>query len=183
MPSMPFASRWLALAMIALPPSLSAATLDTALPWHDATQMIVVVTPGWDSTDGTLQKFERTGDAWHAVGDTTAISVGRSGAAWGLGLHPAQTNGPQKREGDGRSPAGVFALGDAFGYATTADTTLPYQAMQASSYCMDVPASPRHTTTASSTATWLARTPWKVPPNPCDWICIKAAIRATRKAG
>lgn len=144
MPSIPFTSRWLALAMIALPSSLFAATTDTALPWHDATQMIVVVTPDWDSTDGTLQKFERTGDAWHAVEDAVAISVGRSGAAWGLGLHPAQTDGPQKREGDGRSPAGVFALGDAFGYATTADTTLPYQAMQASSYCMDVPASPHY---------------------------------------
>ena len=44
---------------------------------------------------------------------TTAapVSVGRNGAAWGLGLHAAQPQGPQKQEGDGRAPAGVFTLG------------------------------------------------------------------------
>ncbi|MBO8042497.1 hypothetical protein J6396_33130, partial [Pseudomonas aeruginosa] len=60
-----------------------------------------------------------------------------------LGLHPAQADGPQKQEGDGRSPAGVFALGSAFGYAVTRPgTAMPYQPMLDSSYCMDVPASP-----------------------------------------
>ncbi len=60
----------------------------------------------------------------------------------GEGLHPAQTQGPQKREGDGRSPAGVFAIGPAFGYASKIDTAMPYQAMSATHYCMDVPSSP-----------------------------------------
>ncbi len=137
---MPF--RWLAFAMAAFSPAVSAASADTASPWRDATQMIAVVTPDWDSTEGTMQRFERTGNGWHAIDDSVAIAVGRSGAAWGLGLHPSQSDGPQKREGDGRAPAGVFALGDAFGYAAAADTAMPYQAMQASNYCMDVPASP-----------------------------------------
>ena len=47
-----------------------------------------------------------------------------------------------KREGDGRSPAGVFAIGEAFGYAATATTALPYAPMQASDYCVDVSGSP-----------------------------------------
>src|SRR3546814_17274315 len=51
---------------------------------------------------------------------------------------PAQTGGPAKREGDGRAPAGVFAIGEAFGYATQAPTALPYAPMQAGSWCMDV---------------------------------------------
>ena len=70
------------------------------------------------------------------------ISVGRNGAAWGLGLHPAQSGGPQKQEGDGRAPAGVFTLGEAFGYAGDAATAMPYRPMQATSYCIDVPDSP-----------------------------------------
>ncbi|MBN8224609.1 MAG: hypothetical protein J0L89_07315, partial [Xanthomonadales bacterium] len=59
-------------------------------------------------------------------------------------LHAAADlgDGPVKREGDGRSPAGVFALGTAFGYAGQAAAGLPYAQMQASSWCMDVPDSP-----------------------------------------
>jgi L,D-peptidoglycan transpeptidase YkuD (ErfK/YbiS/YcfS/YnhG family) len=68
--------------------------------------------------------------------------LGRTGSAWGIGLHPAGSSGPQKREGDGRAPAGVFALGTAFGYAGGARTALPYRGMGASDYCIDVPASP-----------------------------------------
>ena len=45
---------------------------------------------------------------------------------------------PHKREGDGRSPAGVFTIGQAFGYAEHADTALDYRQMQADSYCDDV---------------------------------------------
>jgi L,D-peptidoglycan transpeptidase YkuD (ErfK/YbiS/YcfS/YnhG family) len=36
----------------------------------------------------------------------------------------------------------VFGIGDAFGYAQRADTALPYDAMQASHYCIDVDGSP-----------------------------------------
>ena len=57
------------------------------------------------------------------------------------GLHPKQTT-PLKQEGDGRSPAGVFRIADAFGYAEAARTTLPYRAMSASDYCIDVSGSP-----------------------------------------
>lgn len=56
---------------------------------------------------------------------------------WGLGLHPldalpaALRNAPQKVEGDGRTPAGVFRLGEAFGIASPAAahhlTRLPYR--------------------------------------------------------
>ena len=43
------------------------------------------------------------------------ITIGRAGAAWGIGLHPQQL-GPRKKEGDGRSPAGVFRIGDTEGF-------------------------------------------------------------------
>lgn len=114
-----------------------------AIAWDDARQMVLVTTAGWDAGTGTLRTFERDGaGAWRERGEAAPVSVGRGGAAWGLGLHPAQAAGPVKREGDGRSPAGVFAIGEAFGYADHADTALPYAQMQATSWCMDVVDSP-----------------------------------------
>lgn len=114
----------------------------TALPWRYARQAVVVTTADWNADHGTLQRFERSPGCWKAVGEPEPVEIGRSGSAWGIGLHAAPEAGPVKREGDGRSPAGVFGIGDAFGYAATASTALPYQAMQESSYCVDVVDSP-----------------------------------------
>jgi L,D-peptidoglycan transpeptidase YkuD (ErfK/YbiS/YcfS/YnhG family) len=114
-------------------------------PWPDANsrQLIVVLTPGWDAAEGRLARFSRADDGqWIPVGDSFDVTVGRSGAAWGRGLHPAQSEGPQKQEGDGRAPAGVFALGIAFGYAEGARSGLPYRAMSSEDWCIDVPGSP-----------------------------------------
>lgn len=106
--------------------------------------MVVVVTPDWDATQATLRRYRRDSAdaAWIAVGDASPVVLGRSGSAWGLGLSPAQSSGPQKREGDGRNPAGVFAIGPAFGAARSVATGLQYLPMSATSYCVDVPSSP-----------------------------------------
>ncbi|MCL6713094.1 hypothetical protein M8R20_39605 [Pseudomonas sp. R2.Fl] len=114
----------------------------TASAWRQGQQLILVVTPDWNASGGRMQTFERLGEDWRAMESPVAVTVGRSGAAWGRGLHPAQADGPQKREGDGRAPAGVFTLGEAFGYAAQRDTGLAYAPMRASHYCIDVPASP-----------------------------------------
>jgi D-alanyl-D-alanine dipeptidase len=88
-----------------------------------STQMIVVTTADWDAVDGRLQRYERasTRDAWQPVGDSIAIVVGRHGLGWGAGVAAVaadrRSDDPVKREGDGRSPAGVFQLGGTFGYA------------------------------------------------------------------
>jgi len=111
--------------------------------WRDARQMVLVTTADWNATTGTLRTFVRDdAGAWHEQGEAAPVSVGRGGSGWGIGLHPAQAGGPVKREGDGRAPAGVFAIGEAFGYAEAASTALPYAQMQAGSWCMDVVASP-----------------------------------------
>ena len=108
-----------------------------AVRWQQSRQMVLVTIPDWDSNHGTLRTYERTADGWRQVEVAAPVMIGRSGAAWGLGLHAAQP-GAQKREGDGRAPAGVFAVGTAFGYAADTGTALPYAAMQASHYCIDV---------------------------------------------
>ena len=114
-------------------------------PWpNPATrQLVVVLTPNWDAPQGRLARFERdAGGAWRPVGASFPVMVGRSGSAWGLGVHATQSDGPQKAEGDGRAPAGVFAIGAAFGYAESAATRLAYSPMQREHWCIDVPGSP-----------------------------------------
>ncbi|MGN6329605.1 MAG: L,D-transpeptidase family protein [Rhodanobacter sp.] len=113
-----------------------------ALPWHDARQMIVVTTAGWNTDHGTLRTFERRQGRWRQVRGATPVTLGAAGAGWGVGLHPPQRGGPVKREGDNRSPAGVFRIGEAFGYAARAATAMPYRPLGASDWCVDVSSSP-----------------------------------------
>lgn len=118
-----------------------AADADPTRAWSDARQLVLVVTPGQDATSGRMRAFDRVGDAWKPAGEAFDVSVGRSGIAWGIGLHPPQP-GLAKREGDGRAPEGVFRIGTAFGYASSARTGLPYAAMSATHWCVDVDGAP-----------------------------------------
>lgn len=138
--------------LAALPPLLLAATLAActhapapatgdAQRWASAGQLVLVTTPDWDSTKGELRRYERDGDGWRAVGQAEPIVVGRTGLAWGDGLHATRADGPVKREGDGKAPAGAFGIGIAFGYAPQARTGLDYQAMGRNDWCIDVPES------------------------------------------
>lgn len=118
-----------------------------------STQAIVVTTPDWNAVPGQLQRFERanTHARWRAVDAPIAIVVGQSGLGWGLGVDPANRtqagdlSGPVKKEGDRRSPAGIFELGTAFGYAAQplAGLKLPYLELTPTVECVDDPAS-RH---------------------------------------
>lgn len=116
-----------------------------------ATQLLVVTTTGWDSTTGELRRFVRddVGSAWRREGSAVPVVVGRSGLAWGVGFDSlaadgATTAGPRKREGDGRSPAGAFALDRAFGFASpdsTGSFDYPYLPLAPGTECVDDPRS------------------------------------------
>src|SRR5215218_1632786 len=97
-----------------------AAAGKTPAPLARSRQVVVVTTRGWDDVPGTLRRFELKGArrAWAQVGGDVPVAVGRNGLGWGAGLVDTSADaGPQKREGDGKAPAGVFALGPAFGFA------------------------------------------------------------------
>jgi uncharacterized protein YijF (DUF1287 family)/L,D-peptidoglycan transpeptidase YkuD (ErfK/YbiS/YcfS/YnhG family) len=85
------------------------------------------------------------GGAWQVEGERFDVVLGHGGVAWGVGLHgdgaPAGVRGPVKREGDGRTPAGVFALGRLYGRAPASTLALPYAAMPESLRCVDDPGS------------------------------------------
>jgi L,D-peptidoglycan transpeptidase YkuD (ErfK/YbiS/YcfS/YnhG family) len=103
----------------AVVPSPGARVVQAAsTPLDGARQMVLVVTPGWDSTAGTLRRFTRDSDAdaWRAVGAVVRSSSGRAGIGWDDSQVRPAAGEPVKREGDGRSPAGAFALDTAFGF-------------------------------------------------------------------
>lgn len=109
--------------------------------WATAEQLVLVTTADWDAPAGSLRYYERAGTGWRQVGKAVDVTVGRKGTAWGIGLHAARNDGPVKREGDGKAPAGVFAIGTAFGYAEGARTGLDYKGMGHNDWCIDVPES------------------------------------------
>ena len=132
------------LSLLLLLAAASGVRADSASPVipADSTQLLLVTSADWQAASGQLQAFERIEGAWRPVRPPFAVSIGKHGSAWGSGLHPEPQAGPQKREGDGKAPAGLFALGTAFGYAPVNTTALGYQAMAESDWCVDVNASP-----------------------------------------
>lgn len=84
-----------------------------ATPIPPETKVLILAVPdSWNSTQTQLQAYrrEKSRDTWTAITPSFSANLGRNGLAWGRGCHPVQ-EGPQKREGDKKSPAGVFLLG------------------------------------------------------------------------
>lgn len=96
---------------------------------RSTSQCVVAVTPGWDSSRATLSTYEKRGGRWQRVHGPWPARIGKNGLAWGRGLHPVTDGARRKREGDGRAPAGVFAIGGAWGYAAAVERhpRLPYR--------------------------------------------------------
>jgi L,D-peptidoglycan transpeptidase YkuD (ErfK/YbiS/YcfS/YnhG family) len=121
------------------------------IPPARSTQVIVVTTSDWNAVEGQLRRYERAtaDEKWRPVGDPISIVVGKNGLGWGVGVivtddaQVRSTGDPVKREGDGKSPAGVFALGTAFGYAAEPlqGLKMPYLNLTASIECVDDPGS------------------------------------------
>lgn len=120
---------------------------DAAVVPASARQLITAVVDDWTSTRATLRSYRRGDGGWQLEGAPWPAVIGKTGAAWGSGLHgagaPAGRTGPTKREGDAKSPAGAFALRSSYGYADAppAGTRLPYVAVDEPWKCIDDPRS------------------------------------------
>ena len=117
----------------------------------ESTQLLLATVGDWDDVTAELARFERApGGTWKLIGDAWPAVIGARGSAWGRGLHgrgaPAGRDGPVKREGDGKSPAGAFVLGPTFGYAARAlpGARAPYAAVDDSWVCVDDSRSARY---------------------------------------
>jgi len=112
-------------------------------------QLVLVVAPHMGATTGTLRRFVRQGpDApWREAGQGFSCLLGRGGLGYGRGLTPMPA-GPEKKQGDGRTPAGFFSLPEAFGYADAqtahaAGVRLPYTMVTDRVACVADPAVPQ----------------------------------------
>ena len=119
-----------------------AARAKSASPLARSRQLILVTTRDWDAVEGTLRRFERKNEKaeWQVVGAAIPVVVGRGGMGWGAGLNAQTGEGPLKKEGDGKAPAGVFKLGPAFGFDTTAEASwlrMPYTPLTPTVECVD----------------------------------------------
>jgi L,D-peptidoglycan transpeptidase YkuD (ErfK/YbiS/YcfS/YnhG family) len=105
-------------------------------------QLLVVRTESWASAVGNLQRYQKIGERWRAIGKPIPVSVGKNGLAWGRGIYLNARRVPAKVEGDGCAPAGIFRLGPAFGYAprSPAGCRLIYRAITERDYFVDAPA-------------------------------------------
>src|ERR1051326_1473850 len=80
------------------------------------------------------------------------LSSARMAIGWGIGVIATDdakvraAADPVKKEGDGKSPGGVFALGTAFGYASQPlpGLKVPYLNLTPSIECVDDPGSRRY---------------------------------------
>jgi L,D-peptidoglycan transpeptidase YkuD (ErfK/YbiS/YcfS/YnhG family) len=111
----------------------------------ESRQLVLSVSRSWAASEAEVRRYERPGPdrPWSPVGPSMTAALGRSGLAWGRGLHPRGLAGETKREGDGRAPAGVFELRRATGYAPSPPpgTRLEYRQATSSLRCVDDPRS------------------------------------------
>jgi D-alanyl-D-alanine dipeptidase len=108
-------------------------------------QMVVVTTADWNATAGELRRFARVHGKWQAVGEPVRVVVGKNGMGWGAGLDArkvaelGEADDPVKKEGDKKSPAGVFRLSETFGFAENAQPgwKMPYVYLSPTVECVD----------------------------------------------
>ena len=103
----------------------------------ESKQLLFVSTPNWNARNGILQRYERHDENWSKIGKEIKIILGRNGLGWGLGLHTVPNDAQYiKKEGDGKAPAGLFSLGNGFGYQDF-KINFPYQAYKRTDHCVD----------------------------------------------
>lgn len=113
------------------------------IPYSESLQAVVVTTKDWTAIKGEAGIFERanTKAEWKSVGKSFPVVVGKNGMAWSDGLNnlPSDTGRLlMKIEGDGKSPAGIFALSAAFGTIEKSDKIIiPYTKLEEFTECVD----------------------------------------------
>jgi L,D-peptidoglycan transpeptidase YkuD (ErfK/YbiS/YcfS/YnhG family) len=87
---------------------------------YRATRLVIVSVPNMESTKADVRTFERKSPAarWEARSKREPAVVGMNGIAWGNPyISYGKKDEPVKREGDQRTPAGIYRFGATFGFA------------------------------------------------------------------
>lgn len=110
------------------------------IPFTESWQAVVVTTKDASAVQGTARLFERKNakSKWKAVGENFPVVVGRNGLAWSEDTYLPDNLSEFKREGDGKSPAGIFPLTAAFGFSQKSNVIkLPYTKIEDFTECVD----------------------------------------------
>lgn len=117
-------------------------------PYSSSLQAVVVTTKDWAAVQGTAQLFERKKPGsrkWKAVGEPFPVVVGRGGLGWGTGINETPAGVDKallKAEGDGKAPAGIFALTSLFASSDKPEyAKLPFTKLEEFTECVDDPKS------------------------------------------
>ena len=103
----------------------------------ESRQLLMVTTNSWSDKEGKLQRFEKIENSWSKVGRPISIILGRNGLGWGIGIHKIPKDAKFiKKEGDGKAPAGLFSLGNGFGYGHF-KIDFPYEIYNRTDHCVD----------------------------------------------
>ena len=109
-------------------------------------QLITVMTANWNANHGPLILWERPAvtSPWQMSSKPVDAIIGRNGMAWGFPYATLQgtlssKSGIAKHEGDGKSPAGVYAFGRRFGFADQPDSSDNYLKILPTTVCIDDP--------------------------------------------
>ncbi|HET6418633.1 MAG TPA: L,D-transpeptidase family protein [Geobacteraceae bacterium] len=99
---------------------------------YTSRQAVLVIGSGLSTVRVIIYTLERGPDGWRVVSGPIKGNIGWNGfAAPGM-----------KREGDGKTPSGIYPLGTVFGYAPSMDTRMPYRQATKDDFWVDAPDSP-----------------------------------------
>lgn len=121
---------------------------------NSTSQLLVVFNELPESETAQLVVFEKRNNRWRPVFEPVIAGIGRKGFA-----EPGM-----KREGDQKSPSGLFRLGQLFCYDPVVNTQVPFIQSSADDKWIDDPDSPKYNsyvhgpTTASSWENLLLKT-------------------------
>ena len=116
-------------------------------PLATATRLLVATTPTPDDMSGRIVLFERRapGKRWRRAGPPQQMVVGMNGLAWGWNAGALMRTGERrKREGDKRTPAGVFRLTRPFGLAPNGNLPAYLHLRKGKTFCVDDVRSPHY---------------------------------------
>ncbi len=138
-------------------------------------QLIVSLSPGWNSSSGRLQLFDRAASGWQAASPVFRVLYGKNGLAWGRGVLQNES-GLQKVERDKRAPAGVFQIGKIYTYdsALPSGANFPFHTMTDADAWIDDPALPHYnqqvTVDLSNPPPWFASQKMRLGDPPHRWL-------------
>ncbi|MBN2038982.1 MAG: L,D-transpeptidase family protein [Spirochaetes bacterium] len=89
---------------------------------------IIIITSSSDNPEYVnLYTVEKNNGTWHEKFGKIKATIGKNGFA----------DKGMKKEGDGKTPSGVFKLGTAFGYSEKINTKLPYRQSTENDFWID----------------------------------------------